>query len=141
MEPRVLRYRSPLTRGAELVAGKRRAGASRPAVSEARKRTRALAAKRSRLFRKKRRVAVGERGLLESLRDKSASGQDCARRMAELEKFCTQRELKLTTLQEVDIALTEYTDCLFVDGRPESDATNMKAALESLHPLALRIGP
>ena len=110
-------------------------------ISEARKRRRAIATKRSHLFQKKLRVAVGERGLLEGLRDRSSAGQDYERRMAELKKFCTQRELKLNTLEEVDIAMTEYTDCLFVDARPASDATKMKAALESLHPLALRTGP
>jgi len=43
-------------------------------------------------------------------------------------------------LQELDVAMMEFMDNLFIDGRPSSDATKLKAALDARHDLALRTG-
>ena len=102
------------------------------------KRRRAL--KRQKRDVKRLRAAVGERGVLE---DKSLSAEtrkDYSRRLERFWDFVARFSLPTTRLEDLDVALVDHSDWLYLDGDSCDAGTKLKSAIEAFHVEYLRLG-
>ena len=95
---------------------------------------------RQKLFERKLRASVGDLGLLESLATSTSTRADYARRRSAFYTFAAKRNLPILGPGDLDRALCEYADDLFLDGLAADQGTKLLAALEETHPLQQRAG-
>lgn len=102
------------------------------------KRERALG--RLRKYSKKMRATRGEKGLLEMASIKEPQRKDYARRLEMFYSFVLRYQLKIETEAELDAALCEFVDHLYLEGEDSSFGQKLQAALEFERPEFAREG-
>ena len=88
-------------------------------------------AQRTKKFEKKLRASVGLRSVLEELAVQPATSKDYHRRLDEFWGFAARHRLRVKTPDELDVALVEYADSMFLDGEGFHVGEKLVAAFES----------
>lgn len=110
------------------------------ALVRASKARREKAKKRQAQFRKRLRATMGEMSILEMKSVKEPQRKDYLRRLDEFYDWVSHLELPLKTEEQLDAALCDYADIMYLNGESNSSGQKLKAALEFHRPEAFRRG-
>lgn len=91
-------------------------------------------------YEKRLRATRGERGILEDHSVKEPQRRDYARRLNGFYGFIARFDLPIGAEAELDVALVDYADLLYLNGEASDAGTKLKAALEYHRPEAARSG-
>jgi len=95
---------------------------------------------RQRKYGKQLRVSRGEMSLLEMNSIKEPARKDYSRRLDEFYDFIARTRLPVDTEENLDIALCEFGDHMYLNGESNSAGHKLNAALEFFRPEAARAG-
>lgn len=95
---------------------------------------------RQRKYGKQLRVFRGEMSLLEMNSIKEPARKDYSRRLDEFYDFIARTRLPVDTEENLDIALCEFGDHMYLNGESNSAGHKLNAALEFFRPEAARAG-
>lgn len=98
------------------------------------------ATERQKKFVRKLRASAGERTILEIHSVKEPQRKEYSRRLEEFYNFVAFHNLSIRTEGELDIAMCDYADELFLDGEGCHVGEKLKAALEYERPEGIRSG-
>ena len=102
------------------------------------KRKRAM--ERKKRYEQRLRASLGEKSLLEMASIKEPQRKDYARRLEGFYSFIIKHELPIGSEKELDAALCEFADHLFLDGEDLSWGQKLQAAIEYKRPEYARDG-
>jgi hypothetical protein len=122
------------------VTGKKPVGSGLRAVIKSVAEKRRKAQERQRKYEKRLRATHGERSLLEMGSVKKAQRLDYAKRLEQFYLFVAHYQLPVSDEKELDEALCDYADFLYLDGNGHDAGEKLKAALEFERPEASRHG-
>ena len=104
------------------------------------KKKREKAMQRRMKYEQKLRATQGGRGILEDSSVKDAQRKDYAKRLSEFYSFVARFDLRISTESDLDEALVDYADYLYLNGCSQDAGNRLRAALEYERPEAVRKG-
>ncbi|CAE7820938.1 unnamed protein product [Symbiodinium necroappetens] len=98
------------------------------------------ARRRQRVYAQKLRATLGERSILELNSVKEPTRRDYLQRLEKFYDFVRFHQLDIKRERELDAALCDYADSLYLDGESSTSGQKLQAALEFVRPEAAREG-